>query len=260
MMPGLLLATVVIVVVVIVVALTSWAVHLLGRITQLQRVLQEHQRGMDQVANAVTITRANGTIEYVNAAFTALTGYTAAEAVGQTPRILKSGHHDAEFYAQMWAQLRTGTPWHGEIVNRKKDGQLFVDDITITPIRSTSGKLTHFVAVREDVSRRIEQQRLQLEQAEESIIPAMLDFIARTAQDFEQLFNAVADLVACMHEFGGYLRAVFFVLPRGANALELVLTRGEFSAAFLAGEAGEVPVRARRGGRPGARVRELLPG
>lgn len=231
MLPGILIALT---------ALIVLLAGLLGRSrahnSALRRALEVHQRGLDQVANAVTITRASGRIEYVNTAFTLLTGYTAEEAMGSTPRILKSGHHGNDFYAKMWEHLKSGQPWHGEIVNRKKDGQLFVDEMTITPLRNAEGKLAHFIAVREDVSQRLQQQRLVLEHAEESIVPAMLDFLARTAHTQEELFNGVADLVACLHEFHGPLRAVFFTLAPGDKALRLALTRGDFSPEFLKGE------------------------
>lgn len=202
-----------------------------------ERLLEVRNRALDLVVNAVTITDAQGNIEYVNRAFSTLTGFRAAEVLGQTPRVLKSGHHDATFYENMWNELRAGKSWHGEIVNRKKDGHLFVDEMTITPIAGASGNTEHFVAVRQDMSKQIEQQRRVLEHAEAKILLPLISYAARLARGREEFYNGVLDLLEHLHEFSGQTRAVVFELPPGANALHLVLTRGAFSEEFLRGEA-----------------------
>jgi PAS domain S-box-containing protein len=102
---------------------------------------------MEQTADSVMLTDKQGTIEYVNPAFEATSGYTRAEALGGTPRILKSGLHDAEFYSQLWARLMEGQSFRGMIINRKKSGELYWAQQTITPIREQGGNLTHFVSV-----------------------------------------------------------------------------------------------------------------
>ncbi|GEM_PF-1526854 len=112
------------------------------------------QRAIEQSAHSVVITDRDGTIEYVNPAFTRNTGYTFEEAVGQNPRILKSGRHPQEFYRQMWETILGGEVWQGELVNRRKNGELYWEQVSIAPVRNNEGEVTHFVAVKEDITER----------------------------------------------------------------------------------------------------------
>lgn len=105
------------------------------------------------------VTDAAGRIESVNPAFTRITGYTAEEAVGQTPRLLRSGRHDAEFYAGMWEVISRGEVWTGEVTNRRKDGSLYHEHMTIAPVRAAGGAIAHFVAIKRDITERKELER-----------------------------------------------------------------------------------------------------
>jgi PAS domain S-box-containing protein len=107
---------------------------------------------VDATADAVIVTDRAGRIEYVNPAFEAATGYTRAEALGRKPSILKSGAHPAEFYAGLWRALVEGRVFRGTFVNRKKSGELFFTEQTITPIRRPGGGITHVVSVGKDVT------------------------------------------------------------------------------------------------------------
>ena len=114
------------------------------------------------IGNAVMVTDVEGTIAWVNEAFTQMSGYAADEAIGQTPRLLKSGVQSAAHYEQLWATIRDRRIWRGEIVDRHKDGSLYTVWQTITPILDEHGNITHFVAVHEDVTAlRTSQGRLQ---------------------------------------------------------------------------------------------------
>jgi PAS domain S-box-containing protein len=93
-----------------------------------------------------------GVIEYVNPHFTPVTGYSAAEAVGRTPAILRSGQNPPSTYRDLWVTIGSGRPWTGELHNRRKDGGLYWSLMTISPIRSPTGEITHFVGVGEDVT------------------------------------------------------------------------------------------------------------
>ncbi len=115
---------------------------------------QQLSRVVSQMADSVVITDVSGVIEYVNPAFERLTGYTRDEALGQTPRILKSGQHSQEFYADLWQTILAGEVYQGEMTNRKKDGEIFVEAKTITPIRDAKGAITHFVATGKDITER----------------------------------------------------------------------------------------------------------
>jgi phosphoserine phosphatase RsbU/P len=124
-------------------------------------------RVVEQIADSVMLTDTQGVIQYVNPAFEATSGYGRDEAVGKTPRILKSGLHDAEFYRQMWAQFAQGLPFKGMVINRKKTGELYWAQQTITSMRDGSGRLTHFVSVSQDITelRKKQEQEFQLQLA-----------------------------------------------------------------------------------------------
>ena len=110
---------------------------------------------LEAAANAILITDATGVTIWTNAAFTTVTGYMAGEAIGKRPgELLKSGTHDVAFYKRMWATILSGAVWADEIVNRRKDGTLYTEEMTITPLKNQSGVTTHFVAVKQDISQR----------------------------------------------------------------------------------------------------------
>ncbi len=112
------------------------------------------ERAVEFSGSGVVITNVKGEIEYVNPAFSRMTGYSAEEVLGKTPRILKSGKHPPEFYADLWQTILRGEVWRGEMTNRKKDGSLYWEQQTIAPVRDGRGRITHFVAVKEDVTER----------------------------------------------------------------------------------------------------------
>jgi diguanylate cyclase (GGDEF)-like protein/PAS domain S-box-containing protein len=112
----------------------------------------------ESAANAILVTGADGAIEWVNPAFTQLTGWTLHEVVGRNPRILRSGNHSGAFYRQMWETLRGGQVWRGEMYNRRKTGEIYAEEQTITPVRDESGAIAHFVAVKQDITERKRQE------------------------------------------------------------------------------------------------------
>ncbi len=138
---------------------------------EVEESLRKLWRAIEHSAHGVVITDAQGVIEYVNPAFTAMTGYTAAEAIGKKPSILRSGYHDDEFYANLWRTIRSGQVWQGEFVNRRKDGSLYYEEQTIAPVRDEQGAITHFIAVKRDITeykrliRELKEAKVQTEQA-----------------------------------------------------------------------------------------------
>ncbi len=116
-------------------------------------------RAIDQSPLAVAITDAKGTIEYVNARFTEVTGYTAAEALGQNPRILSCGDNPPELYREMWATLTAGRDWHGTFHNRRKNGEHFWEAAHISPVRDASGAIVRYIAQKEDITARLQTER-----------------------------------------------------------------------------------------------------
>ncbi|HEV2381097.1 MAG TPA: PAS domain S-box protein [Terriglobia bacterium] len=137
--------------------------HLTGA-SSIARDITERKRGeaenlrlaaaVEQAADGIMITGPEGTIQYVNPAFTKMTGYASAEVLGRNPRLLKSDRHDAELYRQLWSTVLDGKTWHGEIVNRRKDGTLYTEETTITPVRDARGTITDFIAIKQDVTDR----------------------------------------------------------------------------------------------------------
>ncbi|HXN49513.1 MAG TPA: PAS domain S-box protein [Bryobacteraceae bacterium] len=109
---------------------------------------------VEQAAEAIVITATDGTIQYVNPAFTALTGYPRQEAVGQQPRILKSGRQSAALYEDLWNTIRGGRVWQGELVNRRKDGTLYIEEMQITPVEDAGGQIINYIAIKRDVTGR----------------------------------------------------------------------------------------------------------
>jgi|GEM_PF-1363585 len=109
---------------------------------------------IEQAPVSIVMTDLDGKIEYVNPYFTALTGYSLGEARGQNPRILKSGKTPSAAYANMWQTLKNGNVWRGELCNQKKNGQLYVELAVIAPVMGTDNKITHYVAIKEDISER----------------------------------------------------------------------------------------------------------
>jgi PAS domain S-box-containing protein/putative nucleotidyltransferase with HDIG domain len=122
------------------------------RIEEMQNLLTT---ALNATANAIVITDIEGTIEWVNPAFSILTGYPSFEAIGKNPRdLVKSGLQPLEFYKQMWETILDGNVWRGELTNRKKDGQLYSEEQTITPVRNSSGQISQFISVKQDITRR----------------------------------------------------------------------------------------------------------
>jgi len=109
---------------------------------------------LQAAANSILITDTTGKILWVNSAFTRLTGYRAEEVQGQNPRLLHSGKQSDAFYASLWKAIAAGEVWNGEITNRRKDGSLYEEEMTITPVRAERGEITHFVAIKQDITSR----------------------------------------------------------------------------------------------------------
>jgi len=135
-------------------------------VTDLQRTQAERIRlllAIEQSHETIVITDADGVIEYANPAFEATTGYSAGESVGLNPRFLKSGQQDKAFYEELWNTISRGAPWRGRFVNRRKDGELYTEDASISPVMDEGGRIVNYVAVKRDIS---EELRIQAEKAE----------------------------------------------------------------------------------------------
>jgi nitrogen fixation negative regulator NifL len=121
---------------------------------QAEERLHLQSTALEAAANGIVLTDSKGTMLWVNPAFTKLTGYTAAEAIGQNTRLLKSGKQDEVFYRNLWQTVNSGKVWQGDMINRRKDGSLYNEEMTITPVCDERGQVTYFIAMKQDITDR----------------------------------------------------------------------------------------------------------
>ena len=166
--------------------------------TQQQRQLAEHSLrklscAVEQSADTIMITNSEGIIEYVNPAFETLTGYSRQEAVGQTPSILTSGQQAPALYRELWETISIGNVYHNILVNRKKNGELYYVDESISAIRNAAGCITHFVSNRRDLTKRLHLEA-QLQQAQK------MDAVGRLAGGVAHDFNNLLTIITSYSE------------------------------------------------------------
>jgi len=167
----------------------NWAFGL--DLTERKQAESERERLMtaiDQAGEMIIITDALGTIQYTNPAFERATGYRQKEAIGQNPRILKSGQQNEAFYSTLWQTISGGQIWKGRLVNKRKDGSLFSEEASISPVFDVTGKIVHYVGVKRDITDqiRLESQVLQAQKMESISILA-----GGIAHDFNNLLSVI---------------------------------------------------------------------
>ncbi|TVR58339.1 MAG: PAS domain S-box protein [Gemmatimonadales bacterium] len=144
---------------------------------------------LEAAAHSVVITDRHGAVEWVNGAFTELTGWTLEEVQGRNPGdVLKSGYQDDRFYREMWQTILDGRVWRGRLTNRRKDGSLYLEEQTITPVRSGGGEITHFIGIKQDLTeaRSLEEQFRQAQKLEGVALLA-----GGAAHDFNNLLAVI---------------------------------------------------------------------
>ncbi|MBN2684631.1 MAG: PAS domain S-box protein [Pontiellaceae bacterium] len=146
---------------------------------------------ISQATDAVIITTADASIEYVNPAFELMTGYSLEEVKGKNPRILSSGEHSETFYRSMWSSISSGKPWAGRIRNRRRDGSLYIEETTISPVSDSQGKIVSYVAVKHDITQlvRLEEQFRQNQKME-----AIGRLASGVAHDFNNILQTIYGL------------------------------------------------------------------
>lgn len=210
--------------------LTGW-VGVSRDITARKRVedeLRKLSRAVEQSSVSVVITDTNGTIEYVNPWFTHVTGYTFAEARGQNPRILKSGTIPLEVYQDLWQTILSGKEWCGEFHNKKKNGALYWEFASISPVFNEEGTITHLVAVKEDITERkcMEVELHRARESAEAASRAKSIFLANMSHELRTPLNAILGFAQLMHRIGGlppeYQANVEIIYRSGEHLLSLI--------------------------------------
>lgn len=189
--------------------------------TQLE---QEHRRlseAIEQSAESVIITDAQGYLQYVNPTFERVTGYARHEVIGKKLKLLNSGKQDKEFYRSLWQTISSGNVWHGRFTNKRKDGKLYIDDATISPVRSEQGTIVAYVGVQRDVTREIqlEEQYLQAQKME-----AIGLLAGGVAHDFNNLLTVI----------NGFAEMIQYEIPADNLHLQKLASRVRYSGARAA--------------------------
>ncbi|NQV30854.1 MAG: PAS domain S-box protein [Candidatus Marinimicrobia bacterium] len=167
--------------------------------------LRKLSQAVDQSPIMTIITNVSGNIEYVNSQFSSIMGYSAEEVIGQNPRVFNSGKHTTGFYKDLWDTITAGTIWNGEIINRKKDGDLVWGKLSIAPIRDLEDKITHFVALSEDISRqKVEDEKALRDQKLKDVLYAITSASIQ-AKDvsklYEKIYQYISDIISTSNFF-----------------------------------------------------------
>ncbi|MFZ4695288.1 MAG: PAS domain S-box protein [Verrucomicrobiia bacterium] len=206
---------------------------LLGILEDQARAEKDLKRlamAVEQSSETIMITDPNGTIVYVNPAFEKITGYSRAEALGQTPRILKSGKHDEAFYQKMWQTLNRRETWSARVINKKKDGTLYEEESTISPVLGGEGKVINYVAVKRDMTHEVAVQR-QLLQAQK--LEAVGRLAGGVAHDFNNLLMVIGGYAGLLlkrlseeHPGRNMVDEIRQAVKRGASLTQQLLALG----------------------------------
>jgi PAS domain S-box-containing protein len=190
--------------------------ELVSEIAQREQTMAELRlasAALEAAANGIFITERDGKIRWSNPAFSTMTGYSSEEILGQSPRFLNSGVHTPQFYQQMWDTILSGQVWRGEITNRRKDGSTYIEDQTITPILDAEGKIANFIAIKRDISERI-QSELALIQTNELL---------------ERFFSSIDTLIAYMDRDFNFIRVNEAYAKSAGHTAEFFLGKNHFA-------------------------------
>ena len=243
----------------------DFAVIVIRDITRIKELEQTKllSEALQHAANAIAITDKNGAVIWVNRSFSQLTGYSLKEIYGQSLKFLKSGKHDQAFYRNLWKTILSGDVWEGETINRKKDGSIYVEQQTIAPVLTEDGKISNFIAIKQDISDRkkveeelstyrdkleqmVEDRTRELKKAQEKLISQAMEagMAQVAAMGLHNIGNAVTPMNVLMdtmqkselEEISHFLEKCFLDLKSHANDLDHYLNhdaRGKQVFAYM---------------------------
>jgi PAS domain S-box-containing protein len=183
-------------------------------------------RALDQSGAAVMVTDVSGVIEYVNAAACTKYGYAESELLGQTPRLFKSGLTPLKVYQELWDTILAGEVWRGELANRKRDGGLVYEAVSVSPVRDPGGRIAHFVAVREDISTRIANERLRGELSNRLSRVERMEVLGAMAGGVAHDFNNILVAILGFSSLGKGVAEASGALPKIASYFDEIETAG----------------------------------
>ena len=171
---------------------TLWVARDITQRKHAEESLLLQSTALNAAANAIMITSINGTIEWINPAYSTLTGYSSEEVVGKNPReLVRSGKHAQDFYKEMWDTILAGEVYFGTLINRRKDGSLYTEEQTITPLTNSDGKISHFIAIKQDITEREQRDEEIKTRNEELSALYTLSRLLADAQDLEHVIKLV---------------------------------------------------------------------
>jgi two-component system cell cycle sensor histidine kinase/response regulator CckA len=194
---------------------------------QAEKQLHLQSSALNAAANGIVVTDINGTVEWANSAFSELTGYSLEDALGKNPReLVKSGEHPSSFFELMWNTILAGNIWRGELINRRKDGTLYFEEEAITPVWDENGQITHFIAIKQDIT-----QRKQAEQERERL----LEQVQAQAEQMNQVMQSVPEGIFLLDAAGK-------IMVANAHAEEYLNLLAKAAVGDTLTELGDVPL------------------
>ncbi len=206
-------------------------------IKKAEEVQKRLATAITQAAEAILITDAEGIIQYVNPALERISGFSSAETLGHTPRIFKSGEHDDIFYQKLWATIKAGNIWSGRLINRRKDGKLYYEQATISPVIDDSGKIVNFVAVKRDITEFLDVTNQLFQSQKMEAIGTLAGGIAHDFNNILQISLGYSQLLAADKNLPPNLREdamnIYEASKRGADLVHRLLTFSKKTVAQL---------------------------
>jgi len=201
---------------------------MVGRIRESAEVHRRLYTAVEQAGEMIVITSPDGTIQYVNPTFERVTGYRKDEAVGENPRILKSGVHGQEFYEELWNTITSGKTWSGRFVNRRKDGTIYQEEAVISPVFGEDGEIINFVAVKKDITEKVNLEN-QLRQSQKmEAVGRLAGGIAHDINNYLAALTGYAEIIKMKY------RDDSFIQEKTGKMLETIFKSSELITQLLA--------------------------